>query len=116
MDIDEGIEPTKMKLFLQAYIKFLRNKKVMENLQYLINSCAEKEHPQMEQKDLNNIYKNKRRTGWEMCLTAQIGEFEMDQDILDLGSDANVIPKKTWNKVGEPKLEWPAIQLCMANQ
>ena len=43
---------------------------------------------------LNKIYKKKKRTGQEMRMTAQIGEYEMDQVILDLGSDANVLPKQ----------------------
>ena len=49
-------------------------------------------------------------------MTVQIGDYEMDQGILDLGSDANVLPKKTWQCMGEPKLEWSIIQLRMANQ
>ena len=40
-----------------------------------------------------------------MQLTAQIGDYEMDQVILDLGSDANVLPKQTWKRMGDPKLE-----------
>ena len=51
-----------------------------------------------------------------MQLIAQISDYEMDQVILDLGSDANVLPKKTWKRMGEPKLEWSTIQLRMANQ
>lgn len=51
-----------------------------------------------------------------MRLTAQLGDFEMDQVVLDLGSDANVLPKQTWQWMGEPKLKWSTIQLCMENQ
>jgi len=46
----------------------------------------------------------------------QIGEFKMDQVILDLGSNANVLSKKTWERMGQPKLQWSLIQLRMANQ
>ena len=46
----------------------------------------------------------------------QIGDYEMDQVILDLGSDANILPKQTWQRMGEPKLEWSTIQLQMENQ
>ena len=49
-------------------------------------------------------------------MTAQIGDYEMNQVILDLGLDVNVLPKQTWQRMGEPKLEWSTIQLCMANQ
>ena len=40
----------------------------------------------------------------------------MDQVILDLGSDVNILSKQTWQRMGEPKLEWSTIQLRMANQ
>ena len=49
-------------------------------------------------------------------MTAQIDDYEMDQVILDLESDSNVLPKHTWQRMGEPKLEWSTIHLCMANQ
>ena len=39
-----------------------------------------------------------------MRLTAQIGEYEMDQVILDMGSNANVLPKQTWERMGRPVL------------
>ena len=51
-----------------------------------------------------------------MQLTVQMANYEMDQVILDLGSDANFLPKKMWQWMGEPKLEWSTIQLCMDNQ
>ena len=51
-----------------------------------------------------------------MRLTTQIDDYEMDQVILDLGLDANVLPKQTWWRMGEPKLEWSTIQLHMGNQ
>ena len=35
---------------------------------------------------------------------------------MDLGSDANVLSKKTWKRIREPNLEWSTIQLCMENQ
>ena len=70
----------------------------------------------MEIKDVHKLYKHKRHTGREMRLTVQIGNYEMDQVVLDLGSDANVLPKQTWQRMGEPKLEWSTIQLRMANQ
>ena len=49
-------------------------------------------------------------------MTMQIGEYEMDHVILDLGFDANVLPKQTWQKMGEQKLEWSTIQLRMAKK
>ena len=51
-----------------------------------------------------------------MPLTMQIGDYEMDQVILDLGSDVNFLLKKTWETMGRPMLPWSLIHLMMANQ
>ena len=40
----------------------------------------------------------------------------MDQVILDLGSDAIVLLKQTWEGMGRPMLQWSPIQLRMGNQ
>ena len=40
----------------------------------------------------------------------------MEQVILDLGSDVNVLPKQTWERMGRPVLQWSPIHLCMENQ
>ena len=56
------------------------------------------------------------RTGREMRLTAQVGEFEMDEVILDLGSQNNFLTKQTWEQMGSPKLARSPIHLRLANQ
>jgi hypothetical protein len=40
----------------------------------------------------------------------------VDNFILYLGSDVNVLPKKTWEMMGKPKLIWSLIQLRLENQ
>ena len=50
-----------------------------------------------------------------MRLTTQIGEFEMDEVILDLGSEVNVLTKQTWEQMGIPKLSRSPIHLRLAN-
>ena len=40
----------------------------------------------------------------------------MTDIILDLGSEVNVLTRKTWEQMGKPKLEWSPIQLRLANQ
>ena len=103
-DLDEGVEP-----FLQACMKLLRNPKAVENLQELMNSYTMRLDPSPGTKDVHKLYSYKKRTGREMRLTAQICSYEMDQVILDLGSDVNVLPKQTLQQMGEPKLEWSTI-------
>jgi hypothetical protein len=40
----------------------------------------------------------------------------MDDTILDLGSDVNVLPKKTWALMGKSKLVWYFVHLRLVNQ
>jgi hypothetical protein len=40
----------------------------------------------------------------------------MGDVILDLGSEVNVFPKKTWKCMGEPTLGYSLVQLKLANQ
>ena len=51
-----------------------------------------------------------------MRLNAQIGEYDMTDVILDLGSNVNVLTKQTWEQMGKPTLAWSPIQLRLANQ
>ena len=76
-------------------MNFLRDHKVVEGLQELIEKCAGKEYQQPEQGALHKVYKQKKITGREMRLIVQIRDYEMDQVILDLGLDANFFPKQT---------------------
>ena len=78
VNITNETDQAELKVLLQACIKLLRNKKVVENLETLIDNCIEKDQPHVEKKVVNKIHNNKRRTGQEMRLTAQIGDFEMD--------------------------------------
>jgi hypothetical protein len=58
----------------------------------------------------------KRRTNKELHMNAQIGEYDIDFLVLDLGLKVNVMMKKTWPLMGEPKLIYSPIRLMMANQ
>ena len=51
-----------------------------------------------------------------MRLHAQIGEYDMKDIILDLGSEVNILTKQTWEQMGNPTLDWSPIQLRLANQ
>ena len=51
-----------------------------------------------------------------MILHAQIGEYDMTDIILDLGSEVNFLTRQTWEQMGSPTLEWSPIHLRLANQ
>jgi len=111
----EKMDLSMITTFLETCMKLLRNSKAVKGLQELINQCTSKEKATDEPCVVKNLGKHKARTRCEMRLTAQIGEYEMDQVILDLGSDTDVLPKQTWERMGRPMLQWSPIQLRMAN-
>ena len=49
-------------------------------------------------------------------MNVQIGDYEVDSVILDLGSNVNILTKKTWQLIGKPILGWSLVQLCLAIQ
>jgi hypothetical protein len=49
-------------------------------------------------------------------LNAQIGEYDIDYVVLDLGSKVNVMTKQTGALMGKPKLIYSPIRLRMVNQ
>jgi hypothetical protein len=64
---------------------------------------------------MSHLY-TRRRARREFRLNANIGNFNMGDVILDLGSEVNVLPKKTWKCMGEPTLGYSLVQLKLANQ
>ena len=88
--VEKGVEP-----FLKACLKLLRNPQAVGNLLALLNTRTAQPTLIPKTKDVHKLYSYKKRTTREMRLTAQIREYEMDQVILDLGSDDNVLPKQT---------------------
>ena len=48
-------------------------------------------------------------------MNAQIGDYDMDFIILYLGSDVNILIRKTWERMTNPRLVWSPIQLHLAN-
>ena len=49
-------------------------------------------------------------------MNIQIGDYEVDSVILDLGSDVNIPINQTWEKMGKPQLFWSPVQLRLSNQ
>ena len=77
-------------------------------MQNLINKC---EQP-ISLAAMNKVFhliKKYIRTGREMRLSAQIGDYDMDEVILDLGSEVNFLTKQTWELMPRPKLNYSLI-------
>jgi hypothetical protein len=84
-------------------------------LQNILEKCSSETKQKPELKTINHLH-TRRRTSREFRLNANIGDFNMGDVILDLGSDVNVLPKVTWQCMGEPTLGYSTIQLKLANQ
>ena len=71
-------------------MKLLRNQHALVELQKVIENC-EPQRSSDKGKSVNRV----RRTGREMKLHAHIGDYDITDIILDLGSEVNVLTKKT---------------------
>ena len=79
------------------------------------NALAEIENllhrPGEERKDsaVNSLHKE--NMGKEMRMNIQIGDYEVDSFILDLGSDVHIMMRQKWKNMGSPTLSWSLVQL-----
>ena len=87
-------------------MKLLRNQNALKELQKVLALT----NPQ-RRVDQEKTTSHVQRTGREMRLNVQIGEYDMTDVILDLGSEVNVLTKQTWEQMAKPTLVWSPIQL-----
>jgi hypothetical protein len=121
LEFDQSASPKEEKVvrklmeFLYTCIKFIQDESVVQELQNLIRQHGLGKIDPLLSREVHQISK-KRRTNKELHLNAQIGEYEIDYVVLDLGLEINVMTKKTWALMGKPKLIYSPIRLRMANQ
>ena len=85
------MDPSMLMTFLETCMKLLQTSKAIKSLQELISKCTRTTSG--ESRLVWKIGKHATRMGREMWFTTQIGEYEMDQVIMDIGSDVNILPK-----------------------
>jgi hypothetical protein len=83
-----------IKGFLQSYVKLLNDPSSIKVLQNMLERCITKIEGKLEKKIFNHL-QTRRKTSKEFRLNANIGYFNIGDIILDLGSEVNVLPKKT---------------------
>ena len=96
--------------FFESFLSLERDPNALAEIENLLH------FPSKERKDsaVNSLHKKK--TGKEMCMNIQIGDYEVDLLILDPGSNVNILTKQTWKKMGRLTLGWSPVQLWLANQ
>jgi hypothetical protein len=101
--------------FLCTCINLIKDESTVQEIQNLIRQYEIGRVDPLLNKAVHQLSK-KRRTNKELHLNAQIGDYDIDYVVLDLGSEVNVMTKKTWALMGKPKLIYSPIRLRMANQ
>jgi hypothetical protein len=119
LDHTNGMQPkgqvSTIKGFLQSCVKVLSDPSSMKILQNILEKCSNETEEKIEPKTINHLH-TRRRTSREFRLNDNIGDFNMGDIILDLGSEVNVLPKKTWPCMGDPTLGSSNVQLKLKNQ
>ena len=80
--------------FLYTCIKLIQDESVVQEIQNLIRQYELKKIDPLLNREVHQISKN-RRTNKELHLNSQIGEYDIDYVVLDLGSEVNVMTKHT---------------------
>jgi hypothetical protein len=81
----------------------------------MLERCKKELEGKLEQKTINHLHIRRRRSR-EFRLNDNVGDFNMGDIRLDLGSKVNVLPKKTWKCMGEPTLGYSLVHLKLENQ
>jgi hypothetical protein len=113
--LGEGKEVSKLMEFLCTCINLIKDERVVQELQNLIRQYEIGRITPLLNKEVHQVSR-KRRTNKELHLNVQIGYYDIDYVVLDLGSEVNVMTKNTWALMGKPKLIYSPIRLRMANQ
>ena len=106
-----------MRSFLQSCLKLLKDDKALLEIHALIYKYEQSTPIIAAQPTNDSVTANKAvhqikkyiRTDKEMRLNVHIGDYEMDEVLLDLGSKVNVLTKQTWELMGKPKLRYSPI-------
>jgi hypothetical protein len=111
----EGKEVSNLMEFLYTCIKLIHDESVVQELQNLIRQYELGNIGPLLNWEVHQIAK-KIRTNKELHLNAQIGEYDIDYVVLNLGSEGNFMTKQTWALMRKPKLIYSLIKLRMDNQ
>ena len=101
-----------VKEFFQYCLDILEDPLVTQKLLKALRNCMEVQDELISapfpKRGVRQV-KKKKRTRKEFKFFKDIGGYEMNQVILDLGSDVNILPKNSWEQMGKPKLVWSPI-------
>ena len=82
---------SKLKSYMSSCLALIQYKDDITELQALIEDTPKELQPRRK---VNHV-KKKFKTGRELRVIAQIGDYDMDYIILDLGLDVNILTRQT---------------------
>ena len=91
----QGKEVRKLVNFLYTCINLIKDERFVQELQHLIRQYEIGRVDPLLNRVVNQVSR-KRRKSKELHLSAQIGDYDIDYVVLNLGSEVNVMMKKTW--------------------
>jgi hypothetical protein len=100
--------------FLRICVELMKYETMLSTLYDMIGHCTRGMETPIAQRVVNQVLCSKR-TNREFRFSAQVREYYVDNVILELGFDVNILPKKTWDMMGKPKLVWYLGQLRLTN-
>ena len=92
---------------MSSCLTLIQDKDVVAELQAMIEEIPVEPRPKKKVNQVRKKFKIDRK----LRMTTQIGDYDMDYIILDLGSDVNILTRQTWESMGKPRLDWSPIQL-----
>ena len=92
---------SKLKEFFKSYLALIHDKDAIVGLATLIEETPD---DMQHEKRVNHIGK-RLKLGREQWMTAQIGDYDMEYIILDLGFDVNILTRKTWESMNNQQLD-----------
>ncbi len=87
-----GKEVSKLIDFLHSCMGLITDDNAIQELQHLIKQYAVGKVEPLLTRAVNKVSR-KKRSAKELHLSAQIGDYDMDYVVLDLGSEVNVMTK-----------------------
>jgi hypothetical protein len=101
----DGKEVRRLMEFLCTCIKLIKDEKSIQELQNLIRQYEIGRVDPPLNKAVHQLSK-KGRTNKELHLNTQIGYYDIDYVVLNLGLEVNFMTKQTWALMRKPKLCW----------
>jgi len=81
-----------LKSFLKSFLELMKDETTLNALHGMINQCMKDKEALSAQRAVNQV-QHKKMMNREFRLNAKVGDYDMDNIILDLRYDVNVIPK-----------------------